>query len=101
MTLEHLGALLRTCREASGLSQEELGKMIHINRTTVGKIEAGKTAPSVEAVIAWARATSAEGIISAFLSEQLGGEEQRRALNEVIRAVQEIAPAVQLLVRTG
>lgn len=44
----HIGAWLKERRLESGLSQSELGQQLGIDQATVGKIEAGKWAISID-----------------------------------------------------
>lgn len=45
---KEFGARLKECREAAGMTQEELAELLHINMDYEGKLENGKRNPSVE-----------------------------------------------------
>ena len=49
-----IGKRMRQLREASKLSQSEVAKLCGSNQTTIGKMETGKTAPSVKILVWWA-----------------------------------------------
>ncbi|MEV7773343.1 helix-turn-helix transcriptional regulator [Kitasatospora sp. NPDC086791] len=44
------GEELKYAREAAGYTQEEVGKLLHCDRTVLSRIESGKRKPSVEEV---------------------------------------------------
>lgn len=49
-----IGNRMRQLREASKLSQAEIAKLCGSNQTTIGKMETGKTAPSIKILVWWA-----------------------------------------------
>lgn len=53
----NLGKRLEIAREHRGMTQADLGDVLGIGRTAVGKCEQGRRRPSRAEVIAWALAT--------------------------------------------
>lgn len=49
-----LASTLKNLREAKGLSQDEFGELVGMNRTTVSKIEAGKWNMGIDTLILFA-----------------------------------------------
>jgi transcriptional regulator with XRE-family HTH domain len=43
-----IGDWLRSCREEKGLTQEQLGEMMELDRSTIAKIEKGKWSFSID-----------------------------------------------------
>ncbi len=62
-----LGAKLRKARLTSGLSQEELAQELYLPRSTISKIEHGKTAIKGEDLIRWFQITQAHELILAIV----------------------------------
>lgn len=52
---EHIAARLRTAREAAGLSQGQVAKLLDLHRPTVSEIEAGRRKVTGEELIEFAR----------------------------------------------
>lgn len=48
--LENFGARLKQLREKKGLSGEELGEMVDMNRQAISRLEVGGTNPSLEII---------------------------------------------------
>ncbi len=49
-----IGKRMRDLREAAGMTQTDVAKRCGSNQTTIAKMEAGKTRPSVDVLIWWA-----------------------------------------------
>ena len=52
--MNEIGTRLRALRESVRLTQAEIAKLCGSNQTTIGKTEAGKTAPTVKLLIWYA-----------------------------------------------
>lgn len=52
---QEVGRVLRARRLAAGLSQEELADMAGLDRTYIGRLEAGKQSPTVDTLAKLAR----------------------------------------------
>lgn len=61
------GAILRACRERSGLSQEELAFRLSMNQSDVSKFENGAKEPTISTVQSWLANTQATEVLVAFL----------------------------------
>jgi transcriptional regulator with XRE-family HTH domain len=94
MTSTEVGALLRMCREMAGLSQDALAQQLHSNRNTISRIENGKDMPEIDLIVNWAIATRATGIVEAYLSQQLRGQEQAQAFFQIMHAIRDVAAAL-------
>lgn len=46
--MDTFGKRLRECRDAKGLSQQDLAKLMHTSYTVIGKYERDETKPSIE-----------------------------------------------------
>ena len=55
MLLARLGERLRLLREASGLTQQRLADVLSVRPATVSELEAGRVAPTVTTLAAFAR----------------------------------------------
>ncbi len=62
-----LGAKLKKMRLISGMSQEELANKLFLPRSTISKIEHGKTAIKGEDLIRWFQITQAHELILAIV----------------------------------
>lgn len=56
--LENIGSRIRKLRNKEGLTQEELGKIIHHDKSTISKIETGIISPTVEVLAEIAQASN-------------------------------------------
>ncbi|MBD5133373.1 MAG: helix-turn-helix transcriptional regulator [Clostridiales bacterium] len=52
--MNQIGQRMRELRESARLSQMEIAKLCGTNQTTIARMEAGKTAPSVKILVWWA-----------------------------------------------
>lgn len=52
--MNEIGQRMRELRETARLSQAEIAKLCGTNQTTIARMEAGKTAPSVKILVWWA-----------------------------------------------
>ena len=52
--MNEIGQRMRELRENARLSQMEIAKLCRTNQTTIARMEAGKTAPSVKILVWWA-----------------------------------------------
>lgn len=52
--MDSIGQRMRELRENARLSQLEIAKMCGTNQTTIARMEAGKTAPSIKILVWWA-----------------------------------------------
>lgn len=52
--MNEIGQRMRELRESARLSQMEIAKLCGTNQTTIARMEAGKTAPSVKILVWWA-----------------------------------------------
>ena len=52
--MNEIGQRMRELRETSRLSQMEIARLCGTNQTTIARMEAGKTAPSVKILVWWA-----------------------------------------------
>lgn len=52
--MNEIGQRMRELRENARLSQTEIAKLCGTNQTTIARMEAGKTAPSVKILVWWA-----------------------------------------------
>ena len=52
--MNEIGQRMRELRENARLSQTEIAKLGGTNQTTIARMEAGKTAPSVKILVWWA-----------------------------------------------
>lgn len=52
--MNEIGQRMRELRENARLSQMEIAKLCGTNQTTIARMEAGKTAPSVKILVWWA-----------------------------------------------
>lgn len=52
--MNEIGQRMRGLRETAHLSQVEIAKLCGTNQTTIARMEAGKTAPSVKVLVWWA-----------------------------------------------
>ncbi len=52
--MNEIGQRMRELRENARLSQREIAKLCGTNQTTIARMEAGKTAPSVKILVWWA-----------------------------------------------
>ena len=48
--MSSFGKKLRECREAKGLSQNDLAKLLHTNHSIIGKYERDEVKPSIDVV---------------------------------------------------
>ena len=48
-----LGERIQKYRKMKGLSQEELGKLLHISRQTISKWESNLSSPDIQVVRLW------------------------------------------------
>jgi len=55
LILKSFGIHLRDIRQSKGVSQEELGNMINVPQSTIGRIERGQTNPNLCLLIAIAK----------------------------------------------
>lgn len=55
MKSKELGELLRICR--GEMTQEQLARMLHLDRTMISKIENGRIEPDMETIRRWLKAT--------------------------------------------
>lgn len=51
---ESIGMSIRTFREKKGYSQEDLARLMSVNRSTISKVETGKFAISVDYLVRFA-----------------------------------------------
>ena len=52
--MDSIGQRMRELRENARLSQLEIAKLCGTNQTTIARMEAGKTAPSIKILVWWA-----------------------------------------------
>ena len=61
------GAVLKACRERSGLSQEELAHQLHIQQADVSRIENNRRDLSATLLQDWTTVTHAQDVMVAFI----------------------------------
>jgi len=61
------GAVLRACRERSGLSQEELAHQLHIQQADVSRIENNRRELTLSLAKDWTTVTQAQDVMVAFI----------------------------------
>lgn len=61
------GAILKACRQRSGLSQEELAFQLNMNQSDISKFENGSREPTLSIVQSWLSNTQAQEVLVAFL----------------------------------
>lgn len=61
------GAILKAARVRSGLSQEELAHMLHINQSDVSKYESDRKEPHMSLFRDWTALTQAQDVMVAFI----------------------------------
>jgi len=86
-----VGARIRALREAKGISQRQLGRMIGLSLSVCSQWEAGRSMPSLSVIhrIAPALGTTAEYLWTGRQAEVLESREEREAL----RALRALPPA--------
>lgn len=52
--MDTIGARMRALREGARLSQTDIAKLCGSNQATIGKMETGRTLPSVKILVWWA-----------------------------------------------
>lgn len=65
--LKYLGKAIKRERRACGLTQEEVGERVSLDRVTIGYIEQGRRAPSIHTLLSFAQLYHVP--VSAFFSE--------------------------------
>jgi HTH-type transcriptional regulator/antitoxin HipB len=60
---KQLGAILRRVRKSAGLSQTEMGEIIHLRQGTVSKLEAGAPASQLQTLMAALAALNLELVV--------------------------------------
>lgn len=50
-------AILRTMRRRAGLSQEQMGELMHSSKSTISRMESGKTKLEFYDVLKWCKVT--------------------------------------------
>jgi transcriptional regulator with XRE-family HTH domain len=63
-----LAELLVKCREMSGLSQELIADLLHIERSSISKFESGKRIPNGIIIKSWGEVTNCQDLISTYFS---------------------------------
>lgn len=61
------GAILKACRQKSGLSQEELADSLYINQSDISKYENDTREPSVNMFQQWMANTQTQEVAIAFI----------------------------------
>jgi len=86
-----IGELLRICRERAGLNQRELAELLHLDRTTVTKIETGALPhPSYSLVKQWAAITKSEELIGMDLTGSRDGWKKLQQLESQVSKIREL-----------
>lgn len=61
------GAILKSCRERAGLTQEQLAELLHRSRSCISKIESDKKTLDAATLIRWGDVTSAKEVVCAIV----------------------------------
>jgi transcriptional regulator with XRE-family HTH domain len=61
------GAILRTCRERAGLTQQEMADKLHRSRSCISKLESDKKSLDVGTLIRWADTTSSREVVCSLI----------------------------------
>lgn len=96
-TSSYLAGVIRTMREAAGLSQRELGERLGVDPTYISHLEAGRRDPSLGLLRRLARELSVPLalFLAALLREEVPDDE-RHVYEEVTERFVEIARSRQL-----
>ena len=91
--------ILRTCRERAGLTQQELARKLHVERSTIAKVETGVIkSPSYALVKEWASATNSTDIIGLdFFGHQ--GIKRFRQFETTLQTIKKVLEPINLMRR--
>ena len=93
----NVGEMLRECRERAGMTQQQLAAMLHIDRSTVAKVETGIIKePSYTLVRQWCAATQGLDLMQLDLAGSVDGWKKLRKLEETVRKLKMTMDAVNL-----
>lgn len=85
------GRRVRALRKARGLTQEELGKAVHLDYKHIGRLERGEFGASFEAVQRIAKTLQVE-YYELFLPTRLATKHLELDLASVVSEVQDVTP---------
>lgn len=93
---DHIGKVLKVCRERAGLTQWALANKIHVDRTTVTKVETGDLKnPSYTLVKEWANATNGHDLIGLHFSG-MDGWKKLKTYQEKIEKIRELVSFLRI-----
>lgn len=93
-----IGELLKMGRERSGMTQEELARRLHIDRTVVTKIETGTMKqPSYVLVKEWAQVTNSMDLIEMDMTGGQDAAKKLRQLEMIVKQAKSIFETVSFM----
>lgn len=97
MNQQPIGEILRACRERSGMTQEQLAKKLHVDRSVIAKVETGFTkSPSYTLVKQWAAATEGLEMVNMDLTGGRDGWKKLTAMETAMKQMKSVLDVMPL-----
>lgn len=92
-----VGVILKACRERAGMTQEQLARKLHLDRSVIAKVETGIIkSPSYVLVKEWAAATEGLEMVNMDLTGGRDGWKKLTAMETVLKQVRTVMDGMSL-----
>ncbi|QJC54414.1 helix-turn-helix domain-containing protein [Paenibacillus albicereus] len=92
-----IGEILKACRERAGMTQEQLARKLHVDRSVLAKVETGAIKnPSYVLVKQWAAATEGLEMVNMDLTGGRDGWKKLTAMEAALKQVRSVMDGMSL-----